>query len=74
MYFRRFGFQAYKAKDKFFVFMSMRLNKLGPCWIFRDAKMAFNSCTRSLRQLFEKARIQGKGLSSHSLRMGGGGK
>ena len=40
VYFQRFGFQAYKAKDEFFVFMSMRLNKLGQCLIFRDSKMS----------------------------------
>ena len=71
VYFQRFGFQAYKAKEEFFVFMSMRLNKLGQCLIFRDAKMSFNSCTRVLKLLYEKAGIDGKDLSSHSLRIGG---
>jgi len=71
VYFHRFGFQAYKAKSEFFVFMSMRLNKLNQCLIFRDEKMSFNSCTRVLKHVYEKAGIQDKGLSSHSLRIGG---
>ena len=71
VYFQRFGFQAYKAKDEFFVFMSMRLNKLGQCLMFRDPKMSFNSCTRVLKSLYKKAGINGKDLSSHSLRIRG---
>ena len=31
----------------------------------------FNSCTRVLKLLYEKAGIDGKDLSSHSLRIGG---
>ena len=70
LYFKRFCFSDYVDSDDYFVFMSMK-RKQGECLIYRDYPVSYSSCSRIVRQLFEKAGIPSKLIKVHSLRIGG---
>lgn len=70
LYFRRFKFEDYRGGD-FYVFMSMRKDVKGNCLIFRDKRISYSSCSRIVKDLFEKAGVSSKFIKLHSLRIGG---